>query len=197
MPSGRPWSSPVGRVGGVLDQGDPVLDAERTELVDRRRVAAEMHGDDRLRARRDPRLDVGRVEHRVGSDRRSRRTPARAPQYTAAFAVATNVIDGTITSSPGPTPAARYARCSAAVHDEVAIACRTPRCSANASSNAWILGPIVSQPDRSASVTAAKSSSSSTRSNRGMTSRVVAVIARPDDGCCLYPLAAPGQPMLL
>ena len=30
-----------------------------------------------------------------------------APQYSAALAVATNVNDGTITSSPAPTPAAR------------------------------------------------------------------------------------------
>ena len=33
-----------------------------------------------------------------------------APQYKIALAVAVNVYDGTITSSPGPTPAARYAR---------------------------------------------------------------------------------------
>src|SRR2546423_932524 len=39
----------------------------------------------------------------------------RAPQYPTAFAQAMYVSVGTMTSSPGPTPAPNNARCSAAV----------------------------------------------------------------------------------
>ena len=42
----------------------------------------------------------------------------RAPACSTAFAVATNVIAGISTSSPGPMPAACIDRISAAVHDE-------------------------------------------------------------------------------
>ena len=41
-----------------------------------------------------------------------------APQWTITFAVAGQVIEVVITSSPGPTPSATSERCSAAVHDE-------------------------------------------------------------------------------
>ncbi len=49
-----------------------------------------------------------------------------APQYRTAAAVAAKVKEGTTTSSPGPTPAARYARCSAAVQLFTATACLAP-----------------------------------------------------------------------
>ena len=59
------------RLRGVLDQRQP----ESGELGERRRPAEEVHRHDRLRARRDPRRDVGRVEVEgdgidVGEDRR-------------------------------------------------------------------------------------------------------------------------------
>src|SRR3954470_5773495 len=95
-----------------------------------------------------------------------------APQYRTAAAVAANVIAGTITSSPGPTPAARYARCSAAVQEDTASAWRTPRCSANACSKACVRGPAVSQPERSTSATASMSCGSRRRSNSGMSGNV-------------------------
>jgi hypothetical protein len=81
-----------------------------------------------------------------------------------AAAVAAKVSDGTITSSPGPTPAARYARWRAAVHEETATAWATPRCAANAASNSYVRGPSVSQPDSSTSITALTSPGSSRRS---------------------------------
>src|SRR5271166_3541850 len=90
-----------------------------------------------------------------------------APQYSAAAAVAANVNEGTITSSPGPTPSARYARCRAAVQLESATAWRAPSWAAKASSKAAVRGPIVSQPERSVRVTASMSSSARRRSNRG------------------------------
>ena len=73
---------------------------------DRRRVAAEVHGDHRLRARRDPRARrrPGRGSGRRGRRRRRarawrRRSAARARWRRTCSA-------GTITSSPGPSPAA-------------------------------------------------------------------------------------------
>src|SRR5581483_4545390 len=89
-----------------------------------------------------------------------------------AAAVAANVNAGTITSSPGPTPAARYARCSAAVQLDTATACPAPTHSAKVRSNASVRGPMVSQPDRSVSATASRSSSSTFRSKNGISGNV-------------------------
>ena len=49
-----------------------------------------------------------------------------APASRIAFAVATWVSDGMATTSPGPTPAATSARCSAVVPEVVATACAAP-----------------------------------------------------------------------
>ena len=58
-----------------------------------------------------------------------------APTPRAATAVAMKVCAGTITSSPGPTPRPASAATRAVVPLEVSITCRTPRCSAQRSSN--------------------------------------------------------------
>ena len=50
-----------------------------------------------------------------------------APQWTITLAVAGQVSDVVITSSPGPTPSAASDRCSAAVHDETASTCSASR----------------------------------------------------------------------
>src|ERR1700755_3668277 len=70
-----------------------------------------------------------------------------APQCQTALAVAMNDSDGTMTSSPGPTPDAYSARCSAVVQFVVAIACAAPTRAAKACSNAWTRGPWETQPD--------------------------------------------------
>ena len=75
------------------------------------------------------------------------------------FAVAGHVIGVVITSSPGPTPSARSDRCIAAVPEETATACFAPTYSANRRSSSAAFGPVVSQPERSVSATAAISSS--------------------------------------
>ena len=49
-----------------------------------------------------------------------------APTYRTALAVATNVREGTMTSSPGPMSSASSERCKAAVHEETATACLAP-----------------------------------------------------------------------
>ena len=84
-----------------------------------------------------------------------------------AFTVATKVIDGTITSSPGPSPAARPCRCSAAVPLETATACAAPAYSANAASNSAMRGPMDSHPDRYVAAMASISASVISTSARG------------------------------
>ena len=83
----------------------------------------------------------------------------RAPCRTAALAVAQKVSGAVITSSPGPTPQAKSAASRAVVPEERATAKRAPTRSAKASSKASTRGPVVSQPERSTSTTAATSSS--------------------------------------
>src|SRR3954462_6004090 len=82
-----------------------------------------------------------------------------APVCTMTLAVAGQVIGVVITSSPGPTPSATSERCSAAVPDASASTCSASRNSFIRSSRRAALGPVVSQPERSVSVTAAVSSS--------------------------------------
>jgi len=50
-----------------------------------------------------------------------------APTKRGALVVAANVNTGTITSSLGPVPSARIAKCKAAVQLFTAIACFVPR----------------------------------------------------------------------
>src|SRR5215468_10300778 len=66
----------------------------------------------------------------------------RASQCATAFAVATNVSVGTMTSSPEPTPSALRATCNAAVPLQHEMACLTPQKSANAASNRSTYGPL-------------------------------------------------------
>src|SRR5438132_6983956 len=92
----------------------------------------------------------------------SSRTSAKtgvAPQWTITFAVAGQVIDVVITSSPGPTPTASRARWSAAVPDDSASTCFASRYSRIRRSSSAARGPVVSQPERIVSATAATSSS--------------------------------------
>src|SRR5512138_3603318 len=64
------------------------------------------------------------------------------------------------TSSPGRTPAATRARCSAVVQLDTAHACGAPTNAANSRSKAATSGPCVTQPDRIARPAAWTSASS-------------------------------------
>src|SRR6185503_2478260 len=66
-----------------------------------------------------------------------------------------------MTSSPGPTPTARSARCSAVVQLETAQACGAPTAAANSRSKAATSGPCVTHPDKIARRAASASCSSS------------------------------------
>src|ERR671934_3118083 len=57
-----------------------------------------------------------------------------------------NVKEGTITSSPGPTPIAASARWRPVVHEVVATPYFAPTYAATAFSNSATLGPCVTQP---------------------------------------------------
>ena len=81
-----------------------------------------------------------------------------APNNAAVACVAMNVIGGVITSSPGFSPIAAYAQCSAAVPEltEIQGALTSfSRCDSNASTR----GPVVSQSLLRAATTDAMSSS--------------------------------------
>src|SRR5262245_21690486 len=100
---------------------------------------------------------------RSGSIFRSEsRTSAKtgvAPAWTITLAVAGQVIGVVITSSPGPTPTASSARCSAAVPEATASTCSAWTYSAKRRSSSAARGPVVSQPERRVSATASISSS--------------------------------------
>src|SRR2546428_5051469 len=77
----------------------------------------------------------------------------RAPTAKIMFPVAAHVMGVVTTSSPGPTPAARSARCRPAVAELIATACAAPTVSAKASSKRVTRGPLVNHPDRRQAVT--------------------------------------------
>src|SRR5215213_891075 len=82
-----------------------------------------------------------------------------APAWTITFAVAGHVIGVVITSSPAPTPSATRERWSAAVPEASASTYSASTYSAKRRSSSAAAGPLVSQPERSVSATAAISSS--------------------------------------
>ena len=83
----------------------------------------------------------------------------RAPRSSTMLGVETHVMDAPTTSSPGPMPMASRARCMSAVPLVAAMACFAPVRAATMSSSSATLGPVVIQPLRSTSATAAMSSS--------------------------------------
>src|SRR4051812_33013922 len=103
-----------------------------------------------------------------------------APQYEMAHDVAMNVIGTVMTSSPGPTPAARRARCRADVPELTATQCLAPTYSAKAASNSATRGPRMKAADSAAASRAGRTSSFSPanwalRSMNGTSGRAAAV----------------------
>src|ERR1700761_190910 len=82
-------------------------------------------------------------------------------------ALATNDELTVTTSSPGPTPTARSAKCSAAVPLATAQACGAPTAAATSRSNAATSTPWLTQPERSTRLTAASSAAPRTGRARG------------------------------
>ncbi|MNI92812.1 hypothetical protein D3C73_1506600 [compost metagenome] len=84
-----------------------------------------------------------------------------------------------MTSSPSPTPMASSARCRPAVAEFTATASTPPPMKlANSCSKARALGPVVSQPDLMASVTAVISASPMSGSAKGMKDMVRCLATR-------------------
>src|SRR3979409_18465 len=98
-----------------------------------------------------------------------------------AFADAMNVNDGTMTSSPGPTPAVTSARCRPVVHDVVAMPCFAPTYDATAFSNSATFGPWVTHPGLIDSYGARASSSPSDGFVIGTFSFIFASVATLQD----------------
>ena len=123
---------PVG-LGGVLDDREtvPLRELEHGVHVDR--VAVDVDGHDRSRARADPRRDLIRIQApglRIAVDEHGT-APASSTAPTHEMIV--NV--GRITSSPGSSPSAATAASSAAVPLLTATPCRRPQYAAQPSSN--------------------------------------------------------------
>ena len=121
------------------------------------RVAGVVDGRDDLR----PGGGRGGCRRRVQGERLRPRRRRRRPRAEGAalLAVATNVIGGTTTSSPGPTPAAAYA-CAGRPCRWRRPRSRPRRSSAaRSASKASTCGPVVSQSLRRVATTAATSSS--------------------------------------
>ena len=91
-----------------------------------------------------------------------------APHNWIWLAVDTQVIEGVITSSPGPISIALMKRCMPAVADDSATAYRAPVISHTSCSNSAFLAPVVIQPERNTSATAAISSSDIDGFDRGI-----------------------------
>ena len=100
--------------------------------------------------------EAGSISKVSGSISANTGTP---PSYSAALALAAKVMAGTITSSPGLMRSARMAQCSAAVPELTATPSPAPQWAAKACSNSETRGPVVSQPEQSASTTALTSAS--------------------------------------
>ena len=90
---------------GVLDDREAVALGDRDERVHVGHEAVQVDGHDRLRARRDRRLDEVGVHAEVVGSRMSTKT-GRAPAWRIALAVALKVKLTVMTSSPGPIPSA-------------------------------------------------------------------------------------------
>src|SRR5665648_370394 len=83
-----------------------------------------------------------------------------APVSATELAVAANVNDGTMTSSPAVTPLESRPRCRPEVPELTATQARPrPKCSANSCSKALTSGPCANIPERRTRSTAARSSS--------------------------------------
>src|SRR5471032_2721434 len=78
-----------------------------------------------------------------------------APTSRMTLAVATQEIGVVITSSPGPIPAMRKAISMVQVPELNVRTGRPPKNSDSCASKAWTLGPLVIQPERNTSPTAA------------------------------------------
>ena len=83
----------------------------------------------------------------------------RAPTCSITFTEAAKVMGVVMTSSPGPIPSVTSAVWRPAVQELSASAPGAPRYAANWPSNRWVRGPVVIQPERSASTTSLISSS--------------------------------------
>ncbi len=84
-----------------------------------------------------------------------------APAADTASQVATNVCDGTITSSPAPTPSARSPNSSASNPLPTVTQWVAPQYAANSRSNSATSGPARYRPESSTRATAASVSARS------------------------------------
>ena len=159
LPPAVPENLAASRTRGVLDERQAARQGERHE---RRQVAGHaelVHAENRLGTGRDRAPRRGWDRYSKVSSSTSTKTGV-APQYRMALAVATKEWLTVTTSSPGSTPNASSARCSAVVQLDTAQAWAAPTAAANSCSKAATSGPCVTQPERIARRAASASRSS-------------------------------------
>ena len=130
---------------------------EGRQFVHAARLAGVVHRQDRARSRRDAQFDG--CGSTLKSSSQTSTSTGVAPRWTMTFTELAKVSGGTITSSPGPISKAASATSRPAVHELTAMACGAPTSAANAASNSLVRGPLVIQPERTASAAASASSS--------------------------------------
>src|ERR1700754_3284137 len=108
---------------------------------------------------RGPATDSTAAGSRVGVSSSMSANTTLAPSMVAPDAVATKVIGVVTTSSPGPTPTAAYAVCSA-VEPLVTVTAGAPTTASMSASNCATRGPVVSQSLCREATTASTSDSS-------------------------------------
>ena len=140
------------RLRAILDDREAVARRDRADRRHRRRMAVQVHRDDRGRRRAVAAASASGSMQRVAGSTSTK--TGLAPTASIASAVAANVIATVITSSPGLVPSAIRARRSASVPDATVIACRAPASAANSASNAATSGPRMKVPRSSTRATA-------------------------------------------
>ena len=146
------------RLGGVLEDPQAVLVRDGLDGVHVGRVAVEVHRHDR-RVRSVTAARTLSAARQNWSGSMSAKTGV-APVSATELAVAANVNDGTMTSSPGPMPAASRPRWRPEVPELTATHVRPEvSTSANSVSKAATSGPWAIMPDLRTRSTASRSRS--------------------------------------
>ena len=147
------------RLAGVLDEGEAVPLGDRLELGELGRVAEDVHGEDRLRARRDGRLDRSGVEvQRARVDVREDRRRAFVEDAVGGGDEGERRRHDLVARPQAREPHSEVEPRGAARHRGDV---RRPTRSASACSKRSIIGPSESCPERSVSSTSSSSRSSS------------------------------------
>ena len=115
-------------LSGILDY-DRRMVQHPFQIFEMNKISKKMNGENRL-VDRDKAGSTDAAVNNSVSESTSAIT-GRAPTWATASAVAANVISGTMTSSPGPTPSARSDKDKASVPELHPATCERPWSASN------------------------------------------------------------------